>query len=198
MTPMRQRRRQRLRLRRRRLRRQLRRRRTTIRRSTTSCSASARPSRPSSSVRRVVARARRVVLDRGPPPRLRAARLRRVRARLPSLQAEYYVDRGFVTKYIQTEPTEGRQALEVLLGLDAARSLDDFAARRTNSRGRTSTPRPTRRAASARAPLASVARRIRGSSARGARRTYVVRAHVSKITCTPARAPFASPRAEGR
>ena len=51
------------------------------------------------------------------------------RARLRSLQAEYYVDRGFVTKYLQTEPTEGRQALEVLLGLDAARSLDDFAAR---------------------------------------------------------------------
>ena len=51
------------------------------------------------------------------------------RARLRTLQAEYYVDRGFITKYIQTEPTEGRQAMEVLLGLDAARSLDDFAAR---------------------------------------------------------------------
>ena len=69
-----------------------------------------------------------IVLDRGPPPRLRAARLAAcTQRRLRSLQAEYYVDRGFVTKYLQTEPAEGRRS--VLLGLDAARSLDDFAAR---------------------------------------------------------------------
>ena len=124
MRPRRQRRRQRRRLRRHRLRRQLRRRATTTPPSTTSCSPEFLEcvgSWHEQGESFWIEDLRRVYALRGSAAC--------TRARLRSLQAEYYVDRGFVTKYLQTEPTEGRQALEVLLGLDAARSLDDFAAR---------------------------------------------------------------------
>ena len=74
------------------------------------------------------------------------------------------------------------------------RALDDFAARLRTHRpyvdAAADEARRERRAPRKRR------RRIRGEVARGARRTYVVR-H-TKITCTPTRAPFASPRAEGR